>query len=106
MKTFRHDGVYLRRFWWWFPWHLTRWWVPQIWKGGDEWCNIPLCFTIPPFGCFLVFWRRMRTMPCDECWAEYNDETRADYLPGGRLEGGRWHDDRPAAWELADEAGR
>jgi hypothetical protein len=48
MATFRRDGVYLRRLWWWYPWHLTRWWLPKTWKGGDEWCNVPLCFTVPP----------------------------------------------------------
>lgn len=106
MRTFRHDGIYLRRVWWWYPWGLTRWWVPKVWKGGDEWCNVPLCFTVPPLGCLLVFWRRMRTMPCDECWAEMDGLTKIDYLPGGYLEGGDIHTDRTRARKLADDENR
>lgn len=93
----RKDGVYFRRVWWWSPYRLTRWWVPRVWTGGDEWCNVPLCFTMPPFGCLLVFWRKLRTAPCDGCWAAMSDEQRGWYLPGGRLEGGRIHDDRAPA---------
>lgn len=94
MKVFRRDGIYLPRLWWWYPWGITRWWLPCIWKGGDEWCNVPLCFVVPPFGCFLVFqfWRPMRTEPCAECWADMDDEQRAGYLPGGVYHGGRIHE--------------
>lgn len=94
----RKDGIYFRRLWWWYPWHLSRWWLPRVWLGGDEWCNVPLCLTVPPFGCFLVFqfWRPMRTMPDAACWALLGDAGRADYLPGGCLEGGVFHEDRVA----------
>jgi hypothetical protein len=84
-RIFRRDGIYLPRLWWWFPWGLTSPWRPRIWRGGDEWCNRPLCFTIPALGCFLIFqlWRPMRTMPCAECWADMGSDQRADYEPGG-----------------------
>ena len=90
-SIFRRDGIYLPRIWWWYPSHLTRWWLPKIWRGGDEWCNTPLCFTIPPFGAFLFFqfWRPMRTEPCAKCWAEMGTTQQADYLPGGVYHGGR-----------------
>lgn len=106
MRTFRRNGIYLRRVWWWAPWGVTKWWVPKVWKGGDEWCNVPLCFTVPPFGCLLVFWRRMRTMPCDECWGVMKGLTKIDYLPGGYLEGGEIHSDRVPAWKVAKDASR
>lgn len=95
--TFRKDGIYLPRLWWWFPWGMPHPWKPNIWLGGTEFCDVPLCFTIPPFGCFLVFWRRLRTMPCDACWADMDDETRSYYQPGGHLEGGKVHQDRADA---------
>lgn len=98
-RIFTSGSIEFRRFWWWFPWNVTYPWLPRIWKGGDEWCNEPLCFTIPPLGCFLFFWRPMRAMPCAECWDLYDEVSRADYLPGGMLEGGRYHPGRPAAWE-------
>ncbi len=85
MNHFRRDGIHFRRFWWWYPWALTQWWVPNIWHGGDEWCNVPLCFTVPPFGAFLFFWRKPRTKPCGECWTAMDDEERASYAPGGIL---------------------
>jgi hypothetical protein len=89
-RVFRRDGVYLRRFWWWYPWGLTRWWLPRVFLGGDEWCNVPLCIVVPPLGCFLFFqfWRPMRTTPCPECWGQLNEASRADYQPGGMYEGG------------------
>lgn len=92
-SIFRRDGIYLPRFWWWYPWGITRWWLPKIWRGGDEWCNTPLCFTVPPFGTFLFFqlWRPMRTEPCGKCWAEMPHEQRAEYLPGGIYHGGKVH---------------
>lgn len=98
-RVFRNDGIYLPRFWWWYPRHLSRPWLPAAWRGGDEWCNTPLCITIPPLGAFLFFqfWRPMRTMPCAECWDLMDEEQRADYLPGGYLEGGRVHQDRADA---------
>lgn len=83
VKVFRRDGIYLRRFWWWYPWHLTRWWLPGIWRGSTEWCDRPVCLTLPPLGCFLVFVRPLRATPCDECWGEMDEEQRAGYLPGG-----------------------
>lgn len=91
MSVFRQDGIYLPRVWYWYPWRLTRWWLPKIWLGGDEHCNVPLCFTVPPFGCvlFFQFWRPMRTAPCEECWRHLDAEARADYAPCGWLYGGR-----------------
>jgi hypothetical protein len=89
---FRRGGIYFRRFWWWYPTELTQWWIPRIWHGGDEWCNVPLCLTVPPLGCFLIFWQPMRTHPCDECWGWMDEWQRACYRPGGHLEGGRSHE--------------
>lgn len=88
-----------RRLVWWFPWSHTRWWLPRIWFGGDEWCNIPICFTVPPLGCLLVYWRRLNTEPCGSELALMSDEDRRDYAPGGRLHGGWIHPEIPSAWE-------
>lgn len=95
--SIRRDGIYFRRVWWWFPWRITRWWLPKIWRGGDEWCNVPLCFTVPPLGVLLIFHQPMRMVPCGECWAEMPTEQRAAYEPGGYLENGRvWPEREPA----------
>jgi hypothetical protein len=90
------------RIMWWPPWGLTRWWLPGIWHGGNEWCEPSACFTVPPLGCLIIFRGPKRTMPCDECWSEMPDWERAMYLPGGYLEGGRVHQDR--ADKLFEEA--
>ena len=76
------------RFMWWAPWSLTTWWLPRIWTGGNEWCEPSICFTVPPLGAFIFFYGPKRTMPCDECWESMGEWQRADYLPGGWLEGG------------------
>lgn len=101
MKIFRRDGVYFQRFWWWYPWHLTRPWLPRVFLGGDEWCNVPLCVVIPPFGCFLFFqfWKPMRTKPCPEEWEILPDCQRADYAPCGYLYGGKIRDNAHHHWE-------
>jgi hypothetical protein len=82
------------RIMWWPPRGLTRWWLPKIWTGSNEWCEPSVCFTVPPLGCLIIFHGPKRTMPCDECWADMQDWCRADYLPGGWLEGGVVHQDR------------
>lgn len=91
MKTFRRNGVYRRRFMWWYPWGVTGWWQPRVFRGGDEWCNDSAALVAPPLGAFILFWRpgRLRTMPCAEEWAWLNDDERADYAPCGYLYGGR-----------------
>ena len=80
MKTFRRGGIYRRRFFWWYPWGLTRWWLPGISRGGDEWCNDSLVFVVPPLGALVLFWRpgKLRTVPCPEEWDALDDEQRAD----------------------------
>jgi hypothetical protein len=83
-----------RRIMWWAPWGLTRWWLPKIWQGGNEWCVPSICFTVPPLGCLIVFYGPWRTVPCDECWDGMGSGQQADYLPGGWLEGGQVHQDR------------
>jgi hypothetical protein len=88
-RVIRKSGLYFRRFQWWFPWDVTRWWLPRWFEGGDEWCNVPVCAVIPPFGCFLVFCRPMRSMPCREDWMIMDDFTHADYSPCGFLYDGR-----------------
>lgn len=89
-----------RRFIWWAP-DRENGFRPKLWSGSDEWCHKSACLTLPLLGSFIVFWEReWRTMPCDEEWALMDETTRADYLPGGYLEGGRVHQDRTPAWEL------
>jgi hypothetical protein len=90
-RTFRRDGIYRRRWQWWYPWGVTSWQLPRVFRGGDEWCNDSACFVVPPFGCLVVFWRRgpLRTMPCQADWKLMNDSERADYAPCGYLYGGR-----------------
>jgi len=83
-----------RRFMWWPPWSCTHWWRLWIWTGSDEWDNPSVCLDLPFLGSFIVFHGPLRDFPCDECWALLDDEARADYLPGGYLEGGRVHPDR------------
>lgn len=87
-----------QRLWWWPPWGVTDWWLPRMWRGNDEWCNLPLCINIPPLGAFITFWGPLRNFPCRECWDTYDDDTRAEYLPGGELYRGgtipyieQWH---------------
>jgi hypothetical protein len=89
--TFRRNGIYRRRWQWWFPWSVTDWWRPRFFLGGDEWCNVPGCLVIPPFGCILVLppRARLRTMPCPEEWGAMDGGQRADYAPCGCLHGGR-----------------
>lgn len=91
MKTFRRDGIYRRRFFWWFPWGVTDWWKPGVSRGGDEWCNDSFVFAVPPFGALVLFWRpgRLRAMPCAECWTLEDEQARADYAGCGYLHGGR-----------------
>lgn len=93
--TFRKDGIYRRRFQWWYPWGVTSWWKPRPFRGADEWCNESACLVLPPFGCLVVFWRpgRLRTIPCPEDWAHMDDGERAGYAPCGRYYGGRIHND-------------
>jgi hypothetical protein len=90
-RTFRKDGIYRRRWHWWYPWGITRWWQPRMFSGGDEWCNDSRCFVVPPLGCLVVFWRpgRLRELPCTEEWQHMDDLQRADYAPCGYLHGGR-----------------
>ena len=85
-----------RRFMWWPPWALTRPWLPRVsLRGGwNEWCVGSVRLVLPFLGAFIVFHGPLRDFPCDECWALLDDEARADYLPGGYLEGGRVHPDR------------
>lgn len=84
-----------RRFMWWFPWATTHWYRLWIWTGANEWCHRSVCLDVPLAGTFIVFWeRRLRTVPCPECWAELPGWARADYLPGGYLEGGVVHPER------------
>lgn len=93
-----------QRLWWWPPWGVTDWWLPRMWRGNDEWCNIPLCINIPPLGAFITFWGPLRNFPCRECWDLKDDTDRAGYLPGGELyKGGpipyieQWHIDNALA---------
>jgi hypothetical protein len=41
--VFRRNGIYLPRLWWWYPWGITRWRHPEVWRGSTEWCDTPLC---------------------------------------------------------------
>jgi hypothetical protein len=90
LKTFRRGGMYRRRFQWWYPWNVVRWWQPRWFQGSDEWCNDSICFVMPPFGCLVIFWRpgRLRTLPCEEDWRYLDELARADYAPCGYLRNG------------------
>lgn len=91
MSTFSRKGITRPRFMWWFPWSVTRPWLPRVFRGGDEWCNDSLGFVLPPAGALIVFWRpgRLRTMPCPDEWEVMDNEQRADYAPCGYLWAGR-----------------
>lgn len=90
-----------RRFMWWPPWQVTRWWRLWLWHGSNEWCQRSACLDVPLCGTFIFFWEpRLRTMPCGGCWGHMDEEQRADYLPGGYYEGGRIHDDRIPSWRF------
>lgn len=99
--TFRRNGIYRSRYQIWFPWSITDWWQPRIYRGGDEWCNDSVVFIVPPLGGLVIFWRpgSLRRMPCDECWAEHDEISRADYALCGYLHGGRLN---PGAHHHAD----
>lgn len=90
-RKFTHDGVYLHRFMWWYPWGVTKWWCPRAFLSGDEWCNIPVCINAPPLGCFIFFrpFGRLRRLPCMSEWNVMTQEEQADYAPCGWLRGGR-----------------
>lgn len=83
------SGIYRPRWQWWFPWGVTRWWLPRAFKGGDEWCQVPACFVIPPLGGVALYLGPRRTMPCAEEWDGMDEAQRADYAPCGRYHGGR-----------------
>jgi sterol desaturase/sphingolipid hydroxylase (fatty acid hydroxylase superfamily) len=84
-----------RRFMWWAPWGVTRPWLPRVFRGSNEWCSRSVAVVLPFLGAFIWFWEpELRTMPCGECWDSMCEEQRADYLPGGHLEGGVVHQDR------------
>lgn len=92
--SFHSDGIYARRWQWWYPWGITRWWRPRCFKGGDEWCNDSAAVIIPALGGLVVFWRRhLRELPCPQCWASMDDALRADYAPCGQLHAGRYRKD-------------
>lgn len=86
--------VLIGRFMWWAPWSVTRPWLPRGWLGTDEWCTRAVSVVVPLLGAFHWFYGERRTMPCGECWSCMGTEQRADYLPGGYLEGGRVHPER------------
>lgn len=46
------------RLMWWSPLGTTRWWVPRVFRGCDEWCNPSLGVVVPPLGTFIVFYGR------------------------------------------------
>ena len=92
MRLFRQINIG-RRFMYWPPWTVSDPWMPRMKRGGDEWCNPSVQVILPFAGAFIWFTSTGRTMPCDEDWAIMPADMRADYLPGGYLEGGRvWQD--------------
>jgi hypothetical protein len=94
------SGIYRHRWQWWAAWGVTDFWLPRVFKGGSEWCEVPLCFVVPPLGCFVIYPPgRRRVMPCAECWAERNEVERADYAPCGRYHAGRINWNGHAHWE-------
>jgi len=108
VRTFRRDGIYRRRWFWYYPWGLTRWWLPGISRGGDEWCNDSVVLKVPPVGALCIFWRpgRLRTIPCPAEWEDSDDETRADYAPCGVYWNGRISERGHIHWDggVCDEA--
>jgi hypothetical protein len=73
------------------PWALTRPWLMRPFLGTDEWCCPAAGLVLPFFlGAITIYYGRRREMPCTECWQGMDDDQRADYLPGGCMEGGRW----------------
>ncbi len=63
--------ILFKRLMWWSPTQLTRWWLPRVFRGTDEYCNPSIAAVIPPLGAFIVFWKPgpLRTKPCEECAA-------------------------------------
>jgi hypothetical protein len=100
------NQVIIGRVMWWPPWRVSRPWWFKLWRGGDEWCNDSVALAMPLLGALIVFWRPgpKRAMPCGECWGGMSGEERADYLPGGYLEGGVVHQDRADALFALPEA--
>ena len=89
--TFRRGGIYCRRWQWWYPWGVTRPWLPRAFRGGDEWCNDSVALVLPPLGGICVFWRPgpLRAMPCPAEWESMDDAQQAGYAPCGTYHGGR-----------------
>jgi hypothetical protein len=90
----RHDGIYFRRWMWWAPWGITDPWRPRLLRGGDEWCNDSVAAGLPFTGLLAISWRRrLRALPCRDCWRLTPDWQQADYAPCGWLHDGRLRDD-------------
>lgn len=107
MSTFRRNGIYRHRWFYYYPWGLTRWWLPGISRGADEWCNVSVILKVPFIGALVIFWRpgRLRAMPCPIEWAEMDEWQRANYAPCGVNHGGRIREGAHEHWEGAcDEA--
>lgn len=93
-RLVKSDFYITERFWWWAPWGTTQCWMPKIYRGGDEWCNVPICYKIPFLGTFVVYWKpRDRKFPCPVEWEHLSLEERADYAPCGWLYDGRVRDE-------------
>lgn len=101
-NTFRHDGIYRRRFQIHYPWGVSpSHWFRKPERGGDEWCNDSVIIYLGFLGAVVIFWRaKLRTMPCREEWDEiYDDELKADYAPCGYYWNGRLNKGGHQHWE-------
>lgn len=63
--------VFQDRWQWWSPSDTTDWWLPRVFRGGDEFGNPSVGFVAPPLGCFVIFYRpgpQSRTLLDEEGW--------------------------------------
>jgi hypothetical protein len=77
-------SIYRRRWQWWPPTDLTRWWLPRIIRTADEFCNPSLLVVVPPLGALVLFWKpgRMRVEadgPCAVCLADEERDRAAGW---------------------------
>lgn len=46
----------MKRFMYWWPWGVTRPWLPRVFRGSDEWHNKSVAIVLPLLGCIIFFW--------------------------------------------------
>lgn len=51
--------IFTKRFQYWWPWNVSRWWWFYIDHGCDEWGHSSIMIGIPFLGMFVFFYGRM-----------------------------------------------